>query len=54
MSAEPEAAQVPPVPLPANVLLVDDRPDKLIALESILADGDHRVVTARSGADDER
>jgi PAS domain S-box-containing protein len=51
MSAEPEAAQVPPVPLPANVLLVDDRPDKLIALESILADGDHRVVTARSGAE---
>jgi len=34
---------------PVNVLLVDDRPDKLLALESVLADGDHRVVTARSG-----
>ena len=36
---------------PVNVLLVDDRADKLLALESILADGDHKVVTARSGAE---
>jgi PAS domain S-box-containing protein len=36
---------------PINVLLVDDRPDKLLALESILADDGHKVVTARSGAE---
>jgi PAS domain S-box-containing protein len=35
----------------ANVLLVDDRADKLLALESILSDSDHRIVTARSGAE---
>jgi len=46
MSAQTMAA-TPPV----NVLLVDDRPDKLLALESVLADGDHRIVTARSGAE---
>jgi PAS domain S-box-containing protein len=45
MSAEPS---LPPI---VNVLLVDDRADKLLALESILAEGDHRVVTARSGAE---
>jgi PAS domain S-box-containing protein len=38
-------------PPSVNVLLVDDRPDKLLALESVLADGDHRIVTARSGAE---
>jgi CheY-like chemotaxis protein len=32
-----------------NVLLVDDRPDKLIALESILADGGQNVLRAHSG-----
>jgi PAS domain S-box-containing protein len=47
MSAEVQASTQPPV----NVLLVDDRADKLLALEAILADGDHRVVTARSGAE---
>ena len=41
------AAASPPV----NVLLVDDRADKLLALQSILADGEHKVVTARSGAE---
>jgi PAS domain S-box-containing protein len=51
MSAVPQPTTPPPVPLRANVLLVDDRADKLIALESTLADGDHRVVTARSGAE---
>ncbi|HEY5907831.1 MAG TPA: response regulator, partial [Vicinamibacteria bacterium] len=34
-----------------NVLLVDDRPDKLLALEAILADLGPRVRTARSGAE---
>jgi PAS domain S-box-containing protein len=48
MSAAPHLHPSTP---PVNVLLVDDRPDKLLALESILADGDHRVVTARSGAE---
>jgi PAS domain S-box-containing protein len=41
----------PGPPPPANVLLVDDRADKLLALEAVLTDGDHRVVTARSGAE---
>ena len=34
-----------------NVLLVDDRPDKLMALEAILAGLGPRVRTARSGAE---
>ena len=34
---------------PVNVLLVDDRPDKLLALESILADTGVQVMSARSG-----
>jgi len=37
-----------PIP-PVNVLLVDDRPDKLLALESILADTGVQVMSARSG-----
>jgi PAS domain S-box-containing protein len=46
MSAEASAsAAVEPV----NVLLVDDRPDKLLALSGILADTGQNVVTARSG-----
>jgi len=44
------SVEIPPPPS-INVLLVDDRADKLLALESILADGDHKVVTARSGAE---
>jgi len=36
-------------PAPVNVLLVDDRHDKLLALESILADTGVQVMTARSG-----
>lgn len=42
-----------PVPPPADervsILLVDDRPDKLMALESILAGLGERLVLARSG-----
>jgi PAS domain S-box-containing protein len=44
------SVEIPPRPS-VNVLLVDDRTDKLLALESILADGDHRIVTAHSGAE---
>jgi len=36
-------------PAPVHVLLVDDRADKLLALESILADSGVQVTTARSG-----
>ena len=36
-------------PAPVNVLLVDDRADKLLALESILADLGVQVTTAHSG-----
>jgi PAS domain S-box-containing protein len=48
MSAEPVANLGSE---PVNVLLVDDRADKLLALESILSDEGHKVVTARSGAE---
>src|SRR5262245_17207029 len=46
MSVDPVAGAGPEV---ASVLIVDDRPDKLLALESILAGEGHRVVAARSG-----
>jgi PAS domain S-box-containing protein len=49
MSAQLIPARTPPPPV--NVLLVDDRADKLLALEAVLNDGAHRVVTARSGAE---
>src|ERR1041385_3632927 len=38
----------PPEPR-VNILLVDDRPDKLLALESLLSDLGQNVVKARSG-----
>src|ERR1051325_944277 len=34
---------------PANILLVDDRPDKLLALESVLSSLGQKIHTARSG-----
>ncbi|QJE95663.1 response regulator [Luteolibacter luteus] len=37
------------IPRPANVLLVDDRPDKLLALHSMLEGLHQNLVTARSG-----
>lgn len=37
------------IPRPANVLLVDDRPDKLLALETMLEGLHQNLVTARSG-----
>src|SRR5262249_51126404 len=46
-AALPDALKAPGPPV--DVLLVDDRADKLLALESILQDGDVRVTTARSG-----
>jgi PAS domain S-box-containing protein len=48
MSIEPIAAVAAD---PASVLLVDDRADKLLALESILGGDGYRVVSARSGED---
>jgi hypothetical protein len=47
-AALPDAVLGAPGP-PVDVLLVDDRADKLLALESILQDADVRVTTARSG-----
>lgn len=37
------------IPRPANVLLVDDRPDKLLALQTMLEGLHQNLVTARSG-----
>jgi PAS domain S-box-containing protein len=45
MSVSPGSPPTPQV----NVLLVDDRPDKLLALESILSDLGPNVLKARSG-----
>src|SRR5438270_8876298 len=40
----------PPLPeQKANILLVDDRPDKLLALEAILGSLNQNIVQARSG-----
>ena len=53
MSLAPVAAPDPAPPregVPSvNVLLVDDRPDKLLALESVLSGGGITLMTARSG-----
>src|SRR3954470_22019917 len=35
----------------ANILLVDDNPDNLLALEALLSDLDETLVTASSGED---
>jgi two-component system, sensor histidine kinase and response regulator len=43
------AMQTPPGPDQVNVLLVDDRNDKRMAMESILADLGQNVITAQSG-----
>src|SRR6185295_16102385 len=37
------------VPNKANILLVDDRPDKLLALEAVLSSLGQNVVKAKSG-----
>jgi PAS domain S-box-containing protein len=47
--SSPLSPQPEPAPEPVNVLLVDDRPDKLLALQSILSDIGENVVLARSG-----
>ena len=35
----------------ANILVVDDRPDKLLALQTILEELDQNLVCARSGSE---
>jgi signal transduction histidine kinase/ActR/RegA family two-component response regulator len=40
---------VAPVVAPASILLVDDRPENLVALGAILADPRYRLITAASG-----
>src|SRR6266850_4410559 len=37
--------------LKANILLVDDRPDKLLALEAVLSSLNQNIVQAHSGKD---
>jgi CheY-like chemotaxis protein/two-component sensor histidine kinase len=47
-AAAPSQPRVPATEI-ANVLLVDDRPENLVALQAILERPDYRVVTAKSG-----
>ena len=51
MAAEQEATAASPAPADdkVDILLVDDRPDKLLALESILSDLGQNLVRAYSG-----
>jgi PAS domain S-box-containing protein len=42
-------SKIPPDDLKVHILLVDDRADKLLALEAVLADLDVNLVRARSG-----
>jgi signal transduction histidine kinase len=48
MSPEPSRGDRPPVPK-ANILLVDDQPANLVALEAILAELGQNLIRARSG-----
>jgi PAS domain S-box-containing protein len=47
----PKGTSRPIADLKANILLVDDRPDKLLALEAVLTSLDQNLVQARSGKD---
>ncbi|HEU4439478.1 MAG TPA: response regulator [Methylomirabilota bacterium] len=48
----PSSAQTRPAdPLPVNILVVDDVPAKLLAMEALLSDLHENVVCVRSGAD---
>jgi PAS domain S-box-containing protein len=53
MRQEPNVAPPPsvagPASLKSNILIVDDRPDKLLALEAIIAPLGQNIIQARSG-----
>jgi signal transduction histidine kinase len=46
---QPEISEIPPEQTPAAVLLVDDDPRNLLALESVLENRDYTLVKARTG-----
>src|SRR3954463_7145822 len=49
-TGRPKSGLMKPKELPkANILLVDDRADKLLAIEAILSSLDQNIVKARSG-----
>jgi CheY-like chemotaxis protein len=47
--AQPAPSAVLETPEVANILLVDDRPENLFALQTVLERPDYRIVTATSG-----
>src|SRR6188768_680787 len=47
MAAEPNGAEVPDEKV--NILIVDDRPDKMLAHETVLAELNQNLVRATSG-----
>ena len=54
MSASPELVSIDATALDdgrANILIVDDRPDKLLVFKTILEDLDQNIITLQSGED---
>jgi signal transduction histidine kinase/DNA-binding response OmpR family regulator len=47
----PHATQAPPADQPVEILVVDDLPEKLLVIQSILEDLGQKLVLARSGAE---
>ncbi|MCW7542103.1 response regulator [Aquabacterium sp. A7-Y] len=51
VTANPLAAAEADLPRPGNILIVDDLPDKLLVLQTVLEDLGQNLVSARSGSE---